>query len=177
MKYIIPALVVLPPPTIFSKCCLMSGKGSRWRFWKRMHKNNASTAFAGIRKADATLWQGWCGEHHVQSKNPWYESERAQGRTHDGHQPGIWPQYIPTIVCVWHSMANHSTGKNETLNLVTNAGGNLDPEADAELLWNVLAQALEEQDPPILQRVLMAIRTEAGQLFWFYFIRCWKRRS
>ncbi|MCB0524104.1 MAG: hypothetical protein R3A50_02580 [Saprospiraceae bacterium] len=55
--------------------------------------------------------------------------------------------------------------KNETLNLVTNAGGNLDPEADAELLWNVLAQALEEQDPPILQRVLMAIRTEAGQLF------------
>ncbi len=55
--------------------------------------------------------------------------------------------------------------KNETLTLVTTAGGDLDPNGDAELLFNTLIEELEQQDPPVLQKAIMAIRTEAGQLF------------
>jgi hypothetical protein len=55
--------------------------------------------------------------------------------------------------------------KNDTLTLVTTAGGDLDPDADAELLFNTLVEELEQQDPPTLQKALLAIRTEAGQLF------------
>ncbi len=55
--------------------------------------------------------------------------------------------------------------KNDTLTLVTTAGSELDPNADAELLFNILLEELEQQDPPTLQKALLAIRTEAGQLF------------
>ena len=55
--------------------------------------------------------------------------------------------------------------KNDTLTLVTTAGDELNPDADAELLFNVLVDELEKQNPPTLEKALMAIRTEAGQLF------------
>jgi len=55
--------------------------------------------------------------------------------------------------------------KNDTLMLVTTAGSDLDPNGDAELLFNNLVEELEQQDPPTLQKALLAIRTEAGQLF------------
>ena len=55
--------------------------------------------------------------------------------------------------------------KNDTLTLVTTAGSELNPDADAELLFNTLIEELGQQDPPTLEKALMAIRTEAGQLF------------
>jgi len=55
--------------------------------------------------------------------------------------------------------------KNDTLMLVTTAGSDLDTNGDAELLFNNLVEELEQQDPPTLQKALLAIRTEAGQLF------------
>lgn len=55
--------------------------------------------------------------------------------------------------------------KNDTLTMVTTIGGDLDPDADAELLFNALLQELELQQPTVLQKAIMAIRTEAGQLF------------
>ncbi len=56
--------------------------------------------------------------------------------------------------------------KSDTLNLVTNIGDDLDPNADAELLIQALLQTLEAQEQPtILDKAVFAIRTEAGQLF------------
>jgi hypothetical protein len=55
--------------------------------------------------------------------------------------------------------------KNETLTMVTTAGSDLDPNDDAALLFNTLLQELEQQQPTILQKTIIAIRTEAGQLF------------
>lgn len=56
--------------------------------------------------------------------------------------------------------------KSDTLNLVTNIGEDLDPNADADLLVEVLLQTLEAQEQPtILDKAVFAIRTEAGQLF------------
>lgn len=55
--------------------------------------------------------------------------------------------------------------KNDTLALVTNAGSDLDQNGDAELLFDVLLAELEQQQPPTLQKAIIAIRTEAGQLF------------
>jgi hypothetical protein len=55
--------------------------------------------------------------------------------------------------------------KNNTLALVTMTGAGLSPDADAELLSNALLQALDEQSITPLQTAIMAVRTEAGQLF------------
>lgn len=55
--------------------------------------------------------------------------------------------------------------KNDTLTMVTTAGSDLDPGDDAELLFNTLLKELEQQQPTILQKTIVAIRTEAGQLF------------
>ena len=55
--------------------------------------------------------------------------------------------------------------KNDTLSLVTTAGSELDPDADAELFFNALLDELEQHQPPTLQKAIIAIRTEAGQLF------------
>lgn len=55
--------------------------------------------------------------------------------------------------------------KNNTLALVTLAGQELDPEADSELLANVLLKTVEEQSITPLQTAIMAVRTEAGKLF------------
>lgn len=55
--------------------------------------------------------------------------------------------------------------KNNTLALVTITGQDLDPNADAELLAGALLTALDEQSITPLQTAIMAVRTEAGQLF------------
>jgi hypothetical protein len=55
--------------------------------------------------------------------------------------------------------------KQDTLNIVTTAGEELDPRADAELLFRAIAEVLQEQDQTILEKAIIAIRTEAGQLF------------
>lgn len=55
--------------------------------------------------------------------------------------------------------------KNEALNMVTNTASDLNPGDDAELLFNALLQELEQQETTVLQKAIMAIRTEAGQLF------------
>ena len=55
--------------------------------------------------------------------------------------------------------------KHDTLSMVTSAGMDLDPNADGELLFSALLEALEAQQPPTLQKAIIAIRTEAGQLF------------
>ncbi|MFN0173767.1 MAG: hypothetical protein ACKVU0_03880 [Saprospiraceae bacterium] len=55
--------------------------------------------------------------------------------------------------------------KNNTLALVTMTGSELDPDAPAEALVNALLQALDEQNITPLQTAILAVRTEAGQLF------------
>lgn len=56
--------------------------------------------------------------------------------------------------------------KEQTLTLITSAAEGLDPKADAEQLVEKLFALLEEQGTPTpLHRALIAIRTEAGQLF------------
>ncbi len=55
--------------------------------------------------------------------------------------------------------------KNNTLALVTITGTELDPDAPAEALANALLQALDEQNITPLQTAILAVRTEAGQLF------------
>jgi hypothetical protein len=55
--------------------------------------------------------------------------------------------------------------KNNTLALVTMAGSDLDPDADASQLTAALLSALDEQPITPLQTAIMAVRTEAGQLF------------
>lgn len=55
--------------------------------------------------------------------------------------------------------------KNNTLALVTMAGPDLDPDADASQLTAALLSALDEQPITPLQTAIMAVRTEAGQLF------------
>lgn len=55
--------------------------------------------------------------------------------------------------------------KQDTLNIVTNTGEDLDPRADAELLFRALVEVLQEQEQTILEKAVIAIRTEAGQLF------------
>ena len=55
--------------------------------------------------------------------------------------------------------------KNETLTMVTTSGSDLNPDDDAEMLFNRLLEELEQQHPTILQKTIVAIRTEAGQLF------------
>ncbi len=55
--------------------------------------------------------------------------------------------------------------KNNTLALVTMTGQDLDPNADAEVLVNALLAALDEQSITPLQTAILAVRTEAGQLF------------
>ncbi len=55
--------------------------------------------------------------------------------------------------------------KNNTLALVTLMAPELDPDAPAEALANALLQALDEQSITPLQTAILAVRTEAGQLF------------
>ena len=55
--------------------------------------------------------------------------------------------------------------KNNTLALVTMVGQDLDPDADSELLANLLLKTVEEQSITPLQTAIMAVRTEAGKLF------------
>jgi hypothetical protein len=56
--------------------------------------------------------------------------------------------------------------KSDTLTLVTQATDGLDPKADADVLVSRLLYAIDERgDATPLQKALMAIRTEAGQLF------------
>lgn len=56
--------------------------------------------------------------------------------------------------------------KNDTLNFIAQTAADLDPKADAEALVNALLHALDEnQGATVLQKALVAIRTEAGQLF------------
>ncbi len=55
--------------------------------------------------------------------------------------------------------------KNNTLALVTMTGPDLDPDAPAEALANALLLALDEQNITPLQTAILAVRTEAGQLF------------
>ncbi|TNE58547.1 MAG: hypothetical protein EP344_09895 [Bacteroidetes bacterium] len=56
--------------------------------------------------------------------------------------------------------------KQTTLNLITQAGEGLDPEANADQLVDRLFALLDEQGSPSpLETAAVAIRTEAGQLF------------
>ncbi|MBL7829260.1 MAG: hypothetical protein JNJ57_21675 [Saprospiraceae bacterium] len=55
--------------------------------------------------------------------------------------------------------------KTETLNAVTSVGEEIDPNADAQELFMAFAAFLEAQPATILDKAIMAIRTEAGQLF------------
>ncbi|MBK8967429.1 MAG: hypothetical protein R3D58_05915 [Saprospiraceae bacterium] len=56
--------------------------------------------------------------------------------------------------------------KSQTLDLITEAAEDLDPQANAGLLVDKLLAAVDAQDAmPPLQRAIVAIRTEAGQLF------------
>lgn len=59
-----------------------------------------------------------------------------------------------------------SFAKNDALNFVMQTATDLDPKADAQVLVNALLQTLDEnQGSNPLQKALIAIRTEAGQLF------------
>lgn len=59
-----------------------------------------------------------------------------------------------------------SVAREQTLSLVTQASEGLDSKADAQLLVDKLFAALDEQGMPTsLNRAIMAIRMEAGQLF------------
>lgn len=55
--------------------------------------------------------------------------------------------------------------KHNTLAMATMTGSELDPEAPDEALAQALLQAVEEQGLTPMQTAVMAIRTEAGQLF------------
>ncbi|MBV6441324.1 MAG: hypothetical protein DYG98_03615 [Haliscomenobacteraceae bacterium CHB4] len=56
--------------------------------------------------------------------------------------------------------------KNDTLNFVAQTASDLDPKADAEVLVHELLKTLDEKGgATVLQKALVAIRTEAGQLF------------
>jgi hypothetical protein len=58
-----------------------------------------------------------------------------------------------------------SLAKNETLVLVSQTAPELDPQGDCAELVGALLERLEQQPNTPLQRALVAIRTEAGQLF------------
>lgn len=59
-----------------------------------------------------------------------------------------------------------SLAKNDTLNFVAQTAEDLDPKADSGILVDALLQGLDKmEDVTILQKALVAIRTEAGQLF------------
>lgn len=56
--------------------------------------------------------------------------------------------------------------REQTLSLITQASEGIDPKEDAEALVKKLFAALDEQGfPTPLQRAIIAVRTEAGQLF------------
>lgn len=56
--------------------------------------------------------------------------------------------------------------REQTMSMITNAAEGLDPKEDAEALVKKLFAALDEQGfPTPLQRAIIAVRTEAGQLF------------
>ncbi|MCC6413033.1 MAG: hypothetical protein IT270_15325 [Saprospiraceae bacterium] len=56
--------------------------------------------------------------------------------------------------------------KNQTMALVANAASDIDPTEDASLLVDKLIQEdAQEGQLSLLQRAIVAIRTEAGQLF------------
>lgn len=59
-----------------------------------------------------------------------------------------------------------SFAKNDTLNFVVQTASDLDPAANADALVNALLHDIDElKGATVLQRALIAIRTEAGQLF------------
>lgn len=59
-----------------------------------------------------------------------------------------------------------SLAKNETLNFVSRTATDLDPEANDDLLVSALLEALDQQGSiTLLQKAIVAIRTEAGKLF------------
>lgn len=59
-----------------------------------------------------------------------------------------------------------SFAKNDTLNFVATTAEDLDPKSTAESFVNVLLQELDNKEgATVLQKALVAIRTEAGQLF------------
>jgi hypothetical protein len=56
--------------------------------------------------------------------------------------------------------------KNETLNIVSETAPDLDPKADAGELVNALLKEIEQRGGnTILNKAIIAVRTEAGQLF------------
>lgn len=56
--------------------------------------------------------------------------------------------------------------KSHTLSLIAKASEGLQPEADAQVLVdNILALLEEQSSPSPLQTAIIAVRTEAGQLF------------
>ncbi len=55
--------------------------------------------------------------------------------------------------------------KNNTLALITMTGNDIDPDAPADAFAEALLRALDEQSITALQTAIMAVRTEAGQLF------------
>lgn len=55
--------------------------------------------------------------------------------------------------------------KNNTLALVTLTGPDLDPDAPSDVFANALLEALDAQSITPLQTAILAVRTEAGQLF------------
>jgi len=59
-----------------------------------------------------------------------------------------------------------SLAKNETLNFVNETAPDLDPKAGSDALVNALLESLDQQGyVTMLQKAIIAIRTEAGQLF------------
>lgn len=59
-----------------------------------------------------------------------------------------------------------SLAKNETLTIVSETAPELDPKSDSSELIGVLFKVLEENgQSTMLQKAIVAIRTEAGQLF------------
>ena len=59
-----------------------------------------------------------------------------------------------------------SFAKNDTLNFIAQTATDLDPKSNAEVLVNEMLRALDEKgDATVLQKALVAIRTEAAQLF------------
>lgn len=59
-----------------------------------------------------------------------------------------------------------NVARQQTLSLVTQAAEGLDSKADAQVLVDKIFAALDEQGmPSSLDRAIMAIRMEAGQLF------------
>jgi len=59
-----------------------------------------------------------------------------------------------------------SLAKNETLGIVSETAPELDPRSDGSQLVDALFRVLEEKGPAsTLQKAIVAIRTEAGQLF------------